>query len=140
MKSPGKTRDDATTARVLGAGFQVVAEYDHLGRLVNARGRLNRGTWIRAAEIARSRSGVEAEQKATAMLLSDIFIGGLDLQGGGTLLAIIERPVAEAAADQLTSRLDSALGDYIGPVPAPLAVLAGVIILAFIVLGGGASK
>lgn len=44
------------------------------------------------------------------------------------------RPVAEAAADELTSRLDSALGDYIGPVPAPLAVLASMMILAFIVL------
>lgn len=140
MKSPGKIQDLAATARVLRAGFQAFAEYDHLGRLVDARGQATRATWIRAAEIARSRSGQEAEQKATAMLLGDIFVAGLDLQGGGTLLAIIERPVAEAAATELTSRLDSALGDFIGPVPTPLAVLAGVMILAFVVLGGGTSK
>ena len=57
MKSPGKIQSDATTTRILSAGFQAVAEYDEFGRCIDARGEANRNTWIRAAEIASSRSG-----------------------------------------------------------------------------------
>jgi hypothetical protein len=48
-----------------------------------------------------------AEEKATAIILRNMFMAALNLEGGGRAL-------------------DSAVGDYIGPIPAPLAVLGGV--------------
>jgi hypothetical protein len=138
MKSAGKIHKEATTTRILKAGFQAVAEYDQFGRLVGSRGTLSSHyAWSRVAQIALSRGGIAVEEKATAIILGDMFMAALDLEGGGTLLAIVERPVADAAAEELTHALDSAVGDYIGPIPAPLAVFAGVMILALILLSGG---
>lgn len=136
MTRSGKIHNEATTTRILNAGFRAVAEYDRFGDLVGYRGTLSRSdSWSRAQQIAMSRGGIEAEQKATALILSDMFVAALDLDGGGTLLAIVERPLADAAAVELTKALDGAVGDYIGPVPAPLAVLVGVLIIAVLVLG-----
>lgn len=137
MKLPGQIGKAATTARIIKAGFRAVAEYDELGTLVGSEGTLERrDSWGQAQQIAFSRAGIEAEQKATAVILGDMFIATLDLQGGGTLLAILERPVTDAAAEKLTKALDSAVGEYIGPVPAPLAVLAGVLVIGALVFGG----
>jgi hypothetical protein len=136
MKRPGKIHHEATTDRILKAGFRAVAEYDQSGDLVGYRGTLGRpDSWSRVQQIAISRGGMEVEEKATALILSDMFMAALDLDGGGTLLAIAERPLADAAAEDLTRALDSAVGDYIGPVPAPLAVLVGALIVAALVLG-----
>jgi hypothetical protein len=60
-------------------------------------------------------------------------VAALDVEGGGTLLAISEQFVTDAAARKLTSALDTAVGDYVGPIPAPLAVLGGVLILTLII-------
>lgn len=137
MKQPGQICKAATTARIIDAGFRAVAEYDQFGALVGYEGTLRRhDSWSRVQQIAFSRGGIALEQKATAVLLSDMFIAALDLEGGGTLLAILERPVSDAAAEGLTKALDSAVGDYIGPVPAPLAVLGGVLLIAALLLGG----
>ncbi len=135
MKPAGLINQSATTNRILKAGFHAVAEYDQTGCLVGAQGGLSsQYAWQRVAQIAFSRAGVAAEEKATAIVLGDLFMAALDLEGGGTLLAIVERPVADAAAEQLTHALDRAVGYYIGPVPAPLVVLGGVLIVAVIVL------
>jgi hypothetical protein len=141
MKPAGLIHKTGTTSRVLDAGFHAVAEYDAFGNLTGAQGELSsQYAWSRVAQIAFSRAGDIAAQKATQIILANMFIAALDLQGGGTLLAIAERPVAEAAAEDLTGRLDRAVADYIGPVPAPLAVLAGVIILALILASSGGLK
>lgn len=135
MKPAGLINKNATTNRIMKAGFDAVAEYDQHGRLVGAQGGLSsQYAWECVAQIAFSRAGIEAEQKATAIVLGDLFMAVLDLEGGGTLLAIVQRWVVDAAADQLTHALDDAVGDYIGPVPAPLVVLVGVLIVAVIVL------
>jgi hypothetical protein len=135
MKQAGLINKNATTDRIIKAGFDAVAEYDQHGRLVGAQGGLSsQYAWERVAQMAFSRAGIETEEKATAIVLGDLFMAALDLDGGGTLFAIVERPVADVAAQQLTHTLDTAVGYYIGPVPAPLAVLGGVLIVAVIVL------
>ena len=135
MKHAGLINKSATTSRILKAGFHAVAEYDQNGCLIDTQGTLSsRHAWELVAQIAFSRAGMEAEEKATAIVLGDLFMAVLDLEGGGTLLAIVERPVVDAAAEQLTHALDKAVGDYIGPVPAPLAVFGGVLIGAVILL------
>ena len=138
MKAAGIINKEAATDRILKAGFQAVAEYDEFGNLVDWRGgSLSRqDMWPRVGQIAFSRGGAAAEEKATAMILGDMIVVALNLEGGGTLLAIVEGQFADAAADELTHALD-AVGDYIGPIPAPLAVLGGVLILALILLGTG---
>jgi hypothetical protein len=136
MKPAGQIGKDATRARIIGAGFRAVAEYDEFGNLVGSEGTLARqDSWDRVHNIAFSRAGIALEEKATAVILSDMFIAALDLDSGGTLLAIIERPVSDAVAERLTKALDSAVGDYIGPVPAPLVVLGGVLLLAALLFG-----
>jgi hypothetical protein len=139
MKAAGIINKEAATDRILKAGFQAVAEYDEFGNLVDWRGgSLSRqDMWPRVGQIAFSRGGAAAEEKATAMILGDMIVVALNLEGGGTLLAIVEGQFADAAADELTHALDAAVGDYIGPIPAPLAVLGGVLILALILLGTG---
>ena len=133
MKAAGIIEKEAATKRILNAGFHAVAEYDQFGQLVAARGVLSsESAWTCVAQIARSRAGIETEEKATAILLGDMFLAALDLEGGGTLIAISERLVTDAAAEKLTKALDSALGEYIGPIPAPLAVLGSVLILTLI--------
>lgn len=135
MKPARLIDKSATTDRILKAGFHAVAEYDQYGRLVGAQGELSsQYAWERVAQIAFSRAGIAVEEKATAIVLGDLFMAALDLEGGGTLLAIVERPAVGAAAEQLTHALDKAVGDYIGPVPAPLVVLVGALIVAAIVL------
>ncbi|HEY4915285.1 MAG TPA: hypothetical protein VIH92_00085 [Solirubrobacteraceae bacterium] len=137
MKPPGQIGKAATTARIIKAGFRAAAEYDEFGSLVGYEGNLERhDSWSRVEQIAFSRAGMEVEEKATAVILGDMFIAALDLQGGGTLVAILERPVTDAAAEKLTKALDSAVGEYIGPVPAPLAVLGGALLIGALVLGG----
>ncbi len=138
MKAAGIINKEATTDRILKAGFDAVAEYDEFGDPVGSRGGLSsQYAWASVAPVAFSRRGMEAEEKATAIILGDMLMAVLDLEGGGTLLAIVERPVVGAVAEELTRALDSAVGDYIGPVPAPLAVLGGVLILALIIFGTG---
>jgi hypothetical protein len=134
MNAPGIIEKDAATKRILNAGFSAIAEYDQFGRLVAAGGVLSSEyAWTRVAQIAQSRAGIETEEKATAILLGDMFVAALDLEGGGTLLAISEQLVTDAAAEKLTSALDTAVGEYIGPIPAPLAVLGCVLILTLII-------
>lgn len=134
MKAPGIIEKDAATKRILNAGFRAIAEYDQFGRLVAARGVLSSEyAWTRVAQIAQSRAGIETEEKATATLLGDMFVAALDLEGGGTLLAISEQLVTDVAAEKLTSALDTAVGEYIGPIPAPLAVLGSVLILILVI-------
>ncbi len=134
MKAAGIIEKEAATKRILNAGFRAVAEYDQFGQLVDARGNLSSNyAWTRIAQIAQSRAGIETEEKATAILLGDMFVAALDLEGGGTLLGISEQVVTDAAAENLTSALDTAVGEYIGPIPAPLAVLGGVLILTLII-------
>ena len=134
MKAPGIIDKEAATKRILNAGFHAVAEYDQFGGLVAASGVLSSEyAWTRVAQIAWSRAGIETEEKATAILLGDMFVAALDLEGGGTLLAVSEQFVTDAAAEKLTSALDAAVGEYIGPIPAPLAVLGGVLLLTLII-------
>jgi hypothetical protein len=135
MKHAGLINKSATTNRILKAGFDAVAEYDRDGCLIDARGALSaQYAWELVAQIAFSRAGMEAEEKATTIVLGGLFMAVLDLEGGGTLLAIVERPAVDVAAEQLTHALNKAVGDYIGPVPAPLAVFGGVLIVAGILL------
>jgi hypothetical protein len=137
MKPAGQIAKSPTIARIIRAGFRAVAEYDEFGSLVGYEGTLGRrDSWSRAQHIAFSRGGIALEQKATAVILGDMFIAALDLEGGGTLLAIVERPISDVAAERLTEALDTAVGDYIGPVPAPLAVLGGVLMIAILLVGG----
>jgi hypothetical protein len=134
MKAAGIVDKEAAAKRILNAGFRAVAEYDQRGRLVAARGVLSSEyAWTRVEQIAYCRAGMETEEKATAILLGDMFVAALDVEGGGTLLAISEQFVTDAAARKLTSALDTAVGDYVGPIPAPLAVLGGVLILTLII-------
>ncbi len=140
MKAAGIIGRDAATKRILNAGFRAVAEYDQFGRLVDARGNLSSHyAWTRVAQIAQSRAGVETEEKATAIILGDMFLAALDLEGGGTLLAVAEQLVTDVAAEKLTSALDAAVGEYIGPIPAPLAVLGSILILVVILGMNGKS-
>ncbi len=141
MKAAGIIEKEAAAKRILNAGFCAVAEYDQFGQFVGARGNLSSNyAWTRVAQIAQSRAGIETEEKATAILLGNMFVAALDLEGGGTLLAISEQFVTDAAAEKLTSGLDTAVGDYIGPIPAPLAVLGGVLMLVVILGLNGKSR
>lgn len=135
MKPAGLIKKSATTKRILSAGFDALAEYDRGGNLVAAQGTLSsQYAWERVAEIAFSRAGRAAEERATSYLLGELIVAALDLEGGGTFLAIVERPVIEASAEQLACSLDAAVADYIGPVPAPLVALGAVLIVAVVLL------
>jgi hypothetical protein len=103
MKAAGIIEKEAATKRILNAGFRAVAEYDQFGQLVGARGNLSSNyAWTRVTQIAQSRAGIETEEKATAILLGDMFVAALDLEGGGTLLTISEQLVTDVAAEELT--------------------------------------
>ena len=132
MKAPSVLQQQAATYRILKT-FHAVAEYDEFGRLLGSQGTLTtQSAWSTVAAVAASRAGVEAEKSATAIVLADMILATVDLQGGGTLIAILERPLADAAAEELTDALNRALGDYVGPIPVSLAVVAGVLMIALI--------
>jgi hypothetical protein len=87
--------------------------------------------------LALSGSSSAAAEKATSILLGDMMVAALGLEGGGVLLAVVERPVVGAVADELARALDAAVGDFIGPVPALYAVLGVVALLALLFYYGG---
>jgi hypothetical protein len=122
--------DKVAVNRILKAGFNAVVEYDSNGRIVASAGELSsRFAWARVAQFAFAGQDPAAAEKATSILLNDVFIAALGLQGGGTLLAIAERQVVGEAADELARSLDHAVAGILGEKLAPWAVLAGVVVI-----------
>lgn len=137
MKAAGIINKDGPSNRILGAGFHAVAEYTAYGQLVGSRGSLStHDAWARVAQLALSDRNAEAADRASRILLGDMFVAALGLEGGGVVLAVVEGPVVSAVADQLVHALDVAVGDFVGPVPASYAVLVGFAILALFFFSG----
>ncbi len=130
MTSRNISTDKVAVNRILRGGFNALVEYDANGRVVGSAGGLSSGlAWARVAQFAFAGQNPAAAEKATSILLMDLFVAALALEGGGTLLAIAEGQVAEDAADELAKRLDQAVAGILGEKVAPWAVLAGVIVV-----------
>jgi hypothetical protein len=81
--------------------------------------------WARVAQFAFAGQDRAAAENAVSILLNDMFIAALGLQGGGTLLAIAERHVVAEAADQLAGGLDRAIAGVLG---GELAGMIGIVL------------
>ncbi len=139
MASPGIARDGVAVGRILRSGFDAVAEYDAGGSLVAWAGELSSDfTWARVGGLAFSGQGQGVAEKATAMVLGDLVVAALGLEGGGTLLAIAERQVVGQAAQELARALDRAVAGVVGEKLAPWAVLAGVLAILIYVAASSA--
>jgi hypothetical protein len=124
--------DQVAVNRILRAGFNALVEYDSLGQVVGSAGGLSSGfAWARVAQFAFSGQNPDVAEKATAILLGDMLIAALAVQGGGTLLAVAERQVLAQVADDLARALDRAVAGVLGEKLAPWAVFAGVVTLVY---------
>lgn len=143
MASPGIASDRVAVNRILRSGFDAVAEYDAGGNLVACAGELSSAfTWARVGSLALSGQRQESAEKATGIVLGDLFVAGLGLGGGGTLLAVAERQVIGEAAQELALALDRAVAGVVGEKLAPWVVLGGVLAIVVYVAAssGGAFK
>jgi hypothetical protein len=128
MTAPNISNDNVAAERIMRAGFNALVEYDSNGGIVGSAGELSSHfAWARVAQFAFAGQNPAAAESATSIMLNDMFIAALGIQGGGTLLAIAERQVVAEAADELTRGLDRAVAGVFGEKVAPWAVLAGVI-------------
>jgi len=131
MVRKGISNNSGVVNRVLGVGFDAIAEYDALGALVGSAGQLSSDyAWARIAALALSGHGQEAAEHALAIELGDLFVAALGVEGGGVLLAVAERVVVGTAADDLARRLDQAIANVVDEKWVPLLLGAGAVTLA----------
>lgn len=140
MTSANISKDNVAVKRILGAGFDALVEFDSNGQIVGSAGQLSsRFAWSRVSQFAFAGQSQRAAQKATSILLGDMLIAVLGVEGGGTLLAIAERQLVAGAADELARSLDRAVAGVLGEKLAPWAVLAGVVIAVIVFFRNGGS-
>ena len=147
MLRKGISLDQAVSRRILNAGFDAIAEYDQSAVLVGTAGALSSGLmWGRVATLAISGQQYAAADTAASIALDDLFAAVLGVEGGGLLLAIVERTIIGEAADDLAAALDRTVTDGVGPKWAPALVGAGAVAVALIAYliskgaGGGSAS
>jgi hypothetical protein len=141
MVPKGISSDQSRVRRILSAGFDALGEYDAYGVLLASAGGLSsQFAWDRVASLAISGQGQSAVEGAVAIVLDDMFVAALGLEGGGTLLAIAERQVIGEAADELAKALDGAVTEAVGPKLAPWLLGAAAIGALYLISRGGSSS